>query len=1408
MLFKQFRKIISVFLIAAFTGSSLYIPEVRAGEMVLPVMPVPGTRVDLSPVFMPAHLKGITINPTNGLEFDFLIHKGDGGLDESQKKEEYNKLIKYFLASLTIPEEDQWVNLSPYENSRIIQNNFGKTEMGRDLLSQDYLLKQITSSLMYPESGLGKTFWDKVYERAYKEYGSTTSIPVNTFNKVWIVPDEALVYESGNTAYVLKSHLKVMLEEDYLSKQKHSQTTETTSSGLTSKIIREVLLPELEKEVNEGKNFAMLRQIYSGMILATWYKKALKESLLGKIYADKAKVKGIDQDDPKANEEIYQKYITAFKKGVYNYIKEDTDKYTNQTIPRKYFAGGFQPNLSNEAMTVVNENNARSLGKSLLAAVTIGIAAIAATELVTASLAAPNQAVQNLQAKQVAVLSNNAQFEVPAGSVAVLITAQNKPVMIGGSMSSFNQRAIEERLKQAGITSNDSVQVYLYGENTNEKGKVQKLYLEFSGALTKIYPKLNFTLARAPDAQAKYVVKRKGDRIEINSASGLLRGTVRSLSRNSKGNLVVDQAMINPSVRFERQEGKDLVRFELKGVRESDAFSAFEVMDTVMKVAYGLEKAKQGNESRMQILNLNEVNSMAWPAYYKILDAIRFETTFPSGSTLLFIDGNPPQFSIPRTNDANEDNVGKLESWLESLIRTLSEKSFQARIAANINDSKEGLGKEASLYRQALQTWDLNTREKTRQDLFIALLSAGYESEDIITAMTIIASNLGLEVVKLVNEKSEIQRVAGALTADSAMTEPLPTDYDIKDANWIFNSAVNRINSRKDLRNSIEVMKRAAVLIGEGAVIYDLSDAQNPQTVTVEMVNRYINTATMHLDRVTHLLVVALSFVEKYRAKEVKALITPEILAMKASTAKNVLNKIRAMDPSNPEVAQLSIAIRAIQPRQKLPSMGDVTSAAPPILRIIEASLKLDVVNLESVTSALNLARKYAEGNPEIGLEIKRVEQLIAVKKEQLASKAMTVDNLRAIASSLRSDLTGEAIPFDAVVEEVIGEVNEGVLNLTEALSQIEEAWMSAASLDEAMTIVNVHQQVLKKLGDRFGESPDWIKKYLPLFSYVTTATDLINQLKSLQNMLDSAEDITFVQALITKYEGYKESGRIDDGIWREARGPKGRPREEDSHVPWGSAQVTKRGLGLPGEDRRDRSFAMTTSLDRMKLAEDFFQENYGRTFTVALPRTPNPHIASAESTQLPGIVATWLQRKGITWEADDNLPYVISLMLSFEDVSKPDQDGSKTFRVKLRDTLLLEDEALTIASHMAQENIEVRGASSSEQRYALITEISKRFPPLTQGQAIKDPNYNAIADHFEVEDGQAKLKSVGGIDLNAANLDLVIKRDGNGVPLPINQQDMQKLNGIEGFIPVIIQITPVNTLPILSELQQKLQAA
>ena len=56
--------------------------------------------------------------------------------------------------------------------------------------------------------------------------------------------------------------------------------------------------------------------------------------------------------------------------------------------------------------------------------------------------------------------------------------------------------------------------------------------------------------------------------------------------------------------------------------------------------------------------------------------------------------------------------------------------------------------------------------------------------------------------------------------------------------------------------------------------------------------------------------------------------------------------------------------------------------------------------------------------------------------------------------------------------------------------------------------------------------------------------------------------------------------------------------------------------------------------------------------------------------------------------------------------------------------------------------------------------------------------------------------KKYGGINLDPALLDLQIKRDGNGVPLPMNLQPFDEMN-IKGFIPIIINITPINNLPV-----------
>ena len=177
-------------------------------------------------------------------------------------------------------------------------------------------------------------------------------------------------------------------------------------------MIREIILPAIEEEVNHGKNFANLRQIYNAMILATWFKKNLKETLLAKVYADKNKTRGVDVDDKDVAEKIYNQYLEAFKKGAYNYIREDYDPASQQVIPRKYFSGGVV--AVNEAMLQEVDKTSRSQKRELFgdtdnAMIQIGLADFGKD--------AKASAIANVQQKALGVL---AQFRTASDLVAIV----------------------------------------------------------------------------------------------------------------------------------------------------------------------------------------------------------------------------------------------------------------------------------------------------------------------------------------------------------------------------------------------------------------------------------------------------------------------------------------------------------------------------------------------------------------------------------------------------------------------------------------------------------------------------------------------------------------------------------------------------------------------------------------------------------------------------------------------------------------------------------------------------------------------------------------------------------------------------------------------------------------------------
>lgn len=397
-----------------FKGISLFVGVCFFVQAILPsfsfaqelLLPKPTEFVYLSSAYSFPVLKGMRFDPSQPLKMEFVIDPGD---QKEVNKKEATQLIRYFLCGLTIPEEDIWVNMSPYEEDRITTLKLAETDLGRDLLAQDYILKQLSSSLVYPETETGKDYWQKVYREVLK-IANTTIVPVNTFNKIWITPDEAEVYENekGNFVLVTKASLKAMLEEDYLALSKNQEeenarckvqgawtdsarwkvqgaryektktiypapTTQHQEIHKTaSEIMRSIILPKINQDVNYGKNFANLRQIYHSLILAVWFKKKFKESVY-RYYIDQNKTKGIDLEDKSTKEKIYNTYLEAFTKGLYNYIKTETEPVTRKKIKRQYFSGGTVMDLSRLRKFVVPDRKILTRAPSVINGVEISI---------------------------------------------------------------------------------------------------------------------------------------------------------------------------------------------------------------------------------------------------------------------------------------------------------------------------------------------------------------------------------------------------------------------------------------------------------------------------------------------------------------------------------------------------------------------------------------------------------------------------------------------------------------------------------------------------------------------------------------------------------------------------------------------------------------------------------------------------------------------------------------------------------------------------------------------------------------------------------------------------------------------------------------------------------------------------
>jgi hypothetical protein len=326
---------------------------------------------------------GIGVRPSDPNWFMTLPFKGDSVLEGEALTQEYQRITGYFFTALALPGEEMHVNLSVNEQGRILPRSLASAPLGRVLVEQDCLLKHFAASLLHPDTPTGQEFWPRVLDLA-RRGGYSDQLPLETHQKAWVIAGSATVEQKDPGkpfpfpvpprydirlddygAVVTECRMKLLCETDYASLQQSVIRRDEAGRQIGNSVFhdgflsafRDVVLPVIEAEVNEGSHFAPLRQAYYGVALAKWYRECLAEtgihtSLLQ--LAQKMRVEllggrdnqtaseeiGAGPDAPEWLNECFARYVQLYRDGVFECVRMEQSDGNNRR-GRVYFSGGL-----------------------------------------------------------------------------------------------------------------------------------------------------------------------------------------------------------------------------------------------------------------------------------------------------------------------------------------------------------------------------------------------------------------------------------------------------------------------------------------------------------------------------------------------------------------------------------------------------------------------------------------------------------------------------------------------------------------------------------------------------------------------------------------------------------------------------------------------------------------------------------------------------------------------------------------------------------------------------------------------------------------------------------------------------------------------------------------------------------
>lgn len=327
-----------------------------------------------SVTFSPPRLKSLIVHSDSADNyFDFILDSGETSFDsETQLKPQAKELIDYFFLGITLPSEDLWVNLNSVRQNAITSPRLALTDIGKVLLEADLRLKKDCCRFTDPRTKTGREYWNKLQGRLNQEGLNSSNLPIG--NRFWIIPLEATVEEDKDKVTIVKSRLKVCLEQEYLALQGNSisllisqSETERRAQDIANWTMKEVILPVMQDEVNYGQDYAKLRQVYNSLILAEYFKQKYRqgEGLYPKL-VNRGHIEGLESSEPWNSEDFYNAYVKSAQEGEYRFSQTEYDPYMASMVQKYYFYGGILWNQLSQILEIRKANSETAISEQTM----------------------------------------------------------------------------------------------------------------------------------------------------------------------------------------------------------------------------------------------------------------------------------------------------------------------------------------------------------------------------------------------------------------------------------------------------------------------------------------------------------------------------------------------------------------------------------------------------------------------------------------------------------------------------------------------------------------------------------------------------------------------------------------------------------------------------------------------------------------------------------------------------------------------------------------------------------------------------------------------------------------------------------------------------------------------------------